>query len=54
MNFFSDYQYDSAEAAAAAAAGKQVYGFLEDMHPPTTSHPVPGASSEVGRASTPH
>ncbi|KAM3435762.1 hypothetical protein NHJ13734_005406 [Beauveria thailandica] len=54
MNFFSDYRYDSAEAAAAAAAGKQPYGFLEDMHPTTTSHAVPGPSNEVGRASTPH
>ncbi|PQK15388.1 hypothetical protein BB8028_0005g09010 [Beauveria bassiana] len=56
MNFFSDYQYDSPEAAAAAAAaaGKQPYSFLEDMHPTTTSHAVPGGSTEVGRASTPH
>ncbi|KZZ94684.1 hypothetical protein BBO_09539 [Beauveria brongniartii RCEF 3172] len=56
MNFFSKYQYDSAEAAAAAAAaaGKQTYGFLEDMHPTTTSHAVAGGSTDVGRASTPH
>ncbi|KAM3499983.1 hypothetical protein MY10362_006809 [Beauveria mimosiformis] len=54
MNFFSDYRYDSAEAAAAAAAGKQPYGFLEDMHSTTTSHAVPGGSNEVVRSSTPH